>query len=81
MLDPLMKSWYRHFPVQRIVPYSISIVLLVFRELDDVLDKLQQGLSQAARLLVETIDTSGDESVISPRRKKVRKSCQRRLLR
>ena len=43
----------------------------MFTELDDVLDRLQQGPSQAARPLVETTDTSGDESVISPRKKKL----------
>ena len=63
-----MKSWYHHFSFPA---YYIFIVLFVCTELDDVLDRLQQGPSQSAKPLVETTDTSGDENIISPRKKKM----------
>ena len=59
------------FFVSKDVPYSIFIVLFVFTELDDVMDRLQQGPSQPARPILGTTDTSGNKSVISARKKQV----------
>ena len=40
-------------------------------EIDDVMDKLQPGPSQIAHPDMETTDTSGDESDLSPGKKKI----------
>ena len=45
-------------PVPGVVPYTVFFVFFGFTEPDDVLDRLQQRLSQPARPVVETRDTS-----------------------
>ena len=72
-----MQSWYHQF-FQRVSPYKIFNVLLVLTEFDKVLDRLQQGPSQPSRPVIETTDTTGDESNNSPSKKKVRskKTCK-----
>ena len=48
-----------------------------FTEIDDALDKIQQGPSQPARLVIETADTSGVG--VSPIKKKVRSNKASRM--
>ena len=66
-----MKSWYHYFPVSGIALYWIFNVFLVLTELEDLLDRFQQRPSQPVRPVMEAKDTSGDESKVSPRKKKV----------
>ena len=78
-----MKSWYYHFLVPGIVPYSIFLVIFVFTEIEDVWNRLKQRPSQAVRPVIETTDTSGGESAINPRKRnffswktyKMKKAC------
>ena len=46
-------------------------MLFVFTELENVLERLHQGTFRPARPVIETTDTSGEESVISPGENKV----------
>ena len=71
VLDPLVKSWYHYLLVPGFVPYPISIVVLVFTELEEVLEKLQQGFFQLVHHTAETTDNSGVDSDACPRKKKV----------
>ena len=50
----------------------ISPSVVLFAELDEVLDKLNQGPSAARPPIVETTDTSGEETDTSQPRRKVR---------
>ena len=55
------------------VGYSVldfRCVFLVLTEFDDVLDRLQQGLSQAVRPVIETTSTSENEKDVSTRKNK-----------
>ena len=66
-----MQSWYLYF-FRGVSPYKIFNVLFVLTEFDKVLDRLQQGPSQPSRPVIETTDTSGDQSINSSSKKKVR---------
>ena len=70
-LDPLMKSWNHYLPVTGRVLYKIFIVIFVFGELDEVLDRLKQAPFQPVCHIDETTDTSGFESEVCGRWQKV----------